>query len=111
LLHTIVERAAELLNASGGGLYLCEPEQHLVRCVVSYNTPRDYTDTVLKYGEGAAGIVAETGEPLIIDDYRAWLGRAAAYEQEQPFVSVLSVPMRWQEQVIGVIHILDNVKA
>jgi len=107
LLHTIVERATGLLHASGGGLYLSEPEQRQVRCVVSYHTPRDYTNTVLKYGEGAAGIVAESGEPLIIDDYRAWLGRAATFEEEQPFVSVLSVPMRWQQQVIGVIHILE----
>jgi hypothetical protein len=50
LLHTIVERAARLLNAAGGGLYLCEPERAQVRCVVSYHTPRDFTGTVLKFG-------------------------------------------------------------
>lgn len=111
LLRTIVERAARLVGASGGGLYLCEPEQRQVRCVVSYNTPRDYTGVVLKYGEGAAGVVAETGEPLIVDDYRVWPGRAAVYEQEQPFVSLLSIPMHWQDRVIGVIHILEASRA
>jgi PAS domain S-box-containing protein len=111
LLRTIVERAARLVRASGGGLYLCEPEQRQVRCVVSYNTPRDYTGVVLKYGEGAAGVVAETGEPLLVDDYRVWSGRAAVYEQDQPFVSLLSVPMRWQDRVIGVIHILEDARA
>ena len=110
LLHTIVVRAASLLHATGGGLYLCEPEQRQVRCVVSYNTLKDFTNTVLKYGEGAAGTVAETGEVLIIDDYRTWSGRARTYEDTRPFVSVLSVPMRWQDQVIGVIHILDSQK-
>ena len=110
LLQTIVERAALLLNAPGGGLYLCDPDQEETRCVVSYNTPRDYTGTVLKYGEGAAGIVAQTGEPLIIDDYHTWSGRAAAYEEEQPFTAVLSVPMMWRGQVTGVIHVLHNVE-
>ena len=111
LLRTIVERAAALLGASGGGLYLCDAEQRQVRCVVSYNiAPYDYVGVILNYGEGAAGIVAETGEPLIIDDYRAWTGRATIYEQDQPFVSVLSVPMRWQEHVIGVLHILENAR-
>ncbi len=110
LLHTIVERATHLLNAPGGGLYLCDPERQEARCVVSYNTLRDYTGTVLKYGEGAAGIVAQTGEPLIIDDYRTWPGRAAVYEEEQPFTAVLSAPMMWQGQVIGVIHVLHNVE-
>ncbi len=110
LLQTIVERAARLLDAPGGGMYLCDPDRREVRCVVSYNTPRDYTGTVLKYGEGLAGTMAETGEPLIIDDYRTWPGRAAVYEEEQPFTAILSAPMIWQGQVTGVIHVLENVE-
>lgn len=107
LLQTIVERATRLLNADGGGLYLCEPEKDQVRCVVSYNTLRDFTGTVLKYGEGAAGRVAQTGESLIIDDYSTWEGRAQTYDTDKPFRSVLSVPLKWQDEVIGVIHVLE----
>jgi len=109
LLETIVERAAELLGARAGGMYLCDPEREEARCVVSHNTP-DYTGTVLKYGEGSAGTVAETGEPLIIDDYRVWGARAAIYEEDQPFTAVLSAPMTWQGKVTGVIHVLHDVK-
>ena len=111
LLQTIVERATHLLKAMGGGLYLCDPDKEEVRCLVSYNTPQDYRGVVLKYGEGAAGIVAQTGEPLIIDDYRTWSKRAVAYEEEQPFTAVLSVPMIWKGRVIGVIHVLHNVES
>jgi two-component system cell cycle sensor histidine kinase/response regulator CckA len=111
LLQTIVERAALLLDTVSGGMYLCDPDRGEARCVVSYNTPHDYTGTVLKYGEGAAGTVAQTGKPLIVDDYRAWSGRAAAYEKDQPFTAVLSVPMIWRGQVTGVIHVLDDAKS
>jgi len=111
LLQTVVERAAQLLNARGGGLYLCDPDRKEVRCVVSYNTLLDYTGTTLAFGEGAAGIVAQSGKPLIIDDYRVWNKRAVVYEGEQPFTCILSVPMIWQNQVMGVIHILDNVES
>ena len=107
LLHIIVERAALLLNAEGGGLYLCEPEKQQVRNVISYNTGEDYAGVVLKYGEGAAGIVAKTGQPLNIRDYRTWSGRAAVYEMRNPFGAVLSAPMMWQGQVTGVIHALN----
>ena len=107
LLQTIVERAARLLNVEAGALYLCESELGQVRCVVSYNTPRDFTNTVLKYGEGAAGRVAQTAKPLIINDYSVWEGRAIIYEMELPFSAVLSVPMKWQNEVIGVIHVLE----
>ena len=108
LLQTIVERAARLLNASSGGLYLCDPDREEVRCMFSYNTQRDYAGTVLKYGEGAAGHVAQTGKPLIIEDYRTWTGRAAAYEEDQPFTAVASAPMIWQGSVTGVIHVLQT---
>ena len=107
LLETIIERAAQLLNCSSGGMYLCDPDRKEVRCVVSYKTSQDHTGIVLKYGEGAAGIVAQTGEPLIIDDYRTWSKRASVFEKEHPFYSVISVPMIWQDDVIGVIHALN----
>jgi PAS domain S-box-containing protein len=108
LLQTIVERAARLLDAPAGGMYLCDPEKQEARCVVSYNTPHDYTGTALKYGEGAAGIVAKTGEPLVVDDYRTWQSRATVFEEKQPFTAVLTVPMIWQGRVTGVIHVLDD---
>jgi PAS domain S-box-containing protein len=108
LLQTIVERAARLVGALAGGMYLCDPEKQEACCVVSYNTPHDYTGTVLKYGEGAAGIVAKTGEPLVVDDYRAWQGRATVFEENRPFTALLTVPMIWQGQVTGVIHVLHD---
>jgi PAS domain S-box-containing protein len=108
LLETIVERAARLLRVSSGGMYLCDPQKRETRCVVAYRTPYDVKGTVLKYGEGAAGTVAETGKPLLVDDYRTWEGRAVAYEQTKPFIAVLGVPVIWQGQVTGVIDVLDD---
>lgn len=107
LLNIIVERVTRLLNTGGGGLYLCEPQLGQVRCVVSYNTPRDFTGTILQYGEGAAGLVAQTGEPLIIDNYSSWSGRAGIYDNQNYFDAVLSAPIKWQGQVMGVIHALS----
>jgi PAS domain S-box-containing protein len=107
LLQTIVERAAQLLKAPSGGLFLCDSEQQEVRCVVSYRTARDYTGLILKYGEGAAGTVAQTGEPLLIKDYQTWPGRAAAFG-EGTFPVILSVPMFWQSRVTGVIQVYDS---
>ena len=109
LLETIVERAAHLLDAPSGGMYLCQPDREEARVVVSYNTPDDYSGVVVRYGEGAAGTVAETGEPLIIDDYRTWHRRAEVYEEEHPFTAVASAPMTWQGTVTGVINVMDDV--
>lgn len=108
LLQTVVERAARLLGAGSGGMYLCDPDRREARCVVSFNTPHDYVGTVIKYGEGAAGTVAETGEPLIIDNYREWGKRARVFDGQAPFTAVISVPMLMEHQVSGVLHVLDD---
>ena len=106
LLQSIVERAAGLLQADAGGLYLCDPEKRQCRCEVSYRTPQDYTGTLLKYGDGAAGTVAQTGQPLMVDDYRTWSGRAVVFEKDRPFQALIAMPIIWREQVTGVIDVL-----
>ncbi len=96
LLEKIVESAARLLASPSGGLYLCDAEKGEVRCMVSFRTPSDDTGEVLKYGEGSAGIVAETGVPLIINEYAKWPQRASSKGAERPFTAMISVPLIWQ---------------
>lgn len=110
LLKAMVERAVKLLQAHGGGLYLNEPDEQRVRCVVSYKTPQDYRGTVLAYDEGAAGRVAKTGKPLMIADYRVWSGRAEVFEKEHPFQAVICAPMKWQGKISGVFSVLRDEK-
>jgi GAF domain-containing protein len=108
LLETIVKQATQLLKGTGGGFYLCDHDKQAAQCVVSYLTQHDFRGAVLKFGEGLTGQVAQTGNPMIIDDYRTWSGRAATYDEEQPFRAVISAPVIWQGQVTGVLHVLDD---
>ena len=89
-------------------MYLVVPGERKVRCVVSLNTKGSYVGTVLAYGEGAAGTVAETGRSINIPDYRSWEHRATVFENKAPFRAVISSPMLWQGEVTGVIHVLRN---
>ena len=110
LLQAMVERAAKLLQAHGGGMYLNEPGERRVRCVVSYKTFQDYRGTLLGYDEGAAGRVAKTGKPLMIADYSVWSGRAAVFEKDRPFRAVICAPMKWQGRVTGVFTVMRDKK-
>lgn len=109
LLEDIVERAVRFLGADAGELYLCRAESQQVQCVVSFNAPTDHTGTLLAYGEGVAGIVAQMGYPLVINDYSEWEYRADVFESSRDFDSVLSAPMTWEGTVIGVLHMLRRV--
>lgn len=110
LLETIIGRAVRLLDAHSGVLYVCDPERRELRCVAGHQTERQYANVVHDYGEGAAGIVAETGDPLIINDYQNWSGRLTVYQGDEHFTAVVSAPMIWQETVTGVLNVYHDLK-
>lgn len=104
LLKSIVLRAIELMRGNMGGLYLYRPEQDIIEWAVSLGTQAAPIGSVLHRGEGLSGKVWETGEPLSVDDYRCWEGRAEIYK-DPDFVSVVGVPVYWGEEFLGVLNV------
>ncbi len=107
LLQAIVEKAAGLLNAHMGGLYLVHPETQTLELVVAHKLPGIVTGTTLNMGEGLSGRIAQTGQVLTVPDYQAWAGRAAVYAGA-PFRRVVGVPLKIGGKVIGVINVTDD---
>lgn len=106
LLQTIVERATNLLNAPGGGIYLFDRERgdlHFEAVKGLYNPP---TGTRLALGEGLAGRVAQRREPMIVDDYRVSEYRSSKYAG-LPFTAVVEVPMLHGGELIGVLAVYE----
>jgi GAF domain-containing protein len=106
VLQSLVVQAVALLKGDGGGFYISNQGQRTLRCVVATGTPATVLGTVLRYGEGAAGTVAETGAPVRVDDYRTWPRRSPQFEESAPFRAVVSVPTRLRGEVTGVLHVL-----
>ena len=108
LLHTILKRAAGLLNAHMGGLYLKRPEpSDLMELVVGFNLPTQFVGATVRIGDGVSGMVAKLNQTIMVDDYKNWTNRAEVFS-EAPFRRVLGVPMRVKGQVIGTINITDD---
>jgi len=110
LLQSIVARAATLLGAQMGGLYLVGRDGESLELVISYNLPVDYVGTILHAGEGISGRILQTGQPLMIDDHSRWAGRAKPYNHTS-FKRVLGLPLKIGERIIGVINVVDNIRA
>jgi GAF domain-containing protein len=108
LLDRVLERAVDLLEGSSGGLYVCDRERGMLRAVAAFRLPIDILGVELRYGEGAAGRAAESGQGLIVPDYRAWPSRSSAYAPDAPLHAVLAAPMVWQGEVVGVIDVLRD---
>jgi len=112
LLQLVVERVVNLLGAKMGSFYLLRPATQgrsnpVLELVVSYNLPGDYLGTTLNLGEGLAGRVTQSGQPMMVADHTQWEGRSAAFA-DAPFRRVLAVPLKVQAQVMGVIEITDT---
>ena len=107
LLPAIMRRAAELLGASIGALYLVDHEQQLLRLVVPYNLPPAIDHVILRFGEGISGRIALSGETMVVDDYETWPHRAPAYAG-YAFHCVAAAPLIVRDQIIGVLNIASD---
>ena len=110
LLRGIVKQATQLLRGMSGGIFMCDPDRRDLRCLVSYEALREPSGTVLQFGKGVAVTVAQTQKSLIIDDFRSWSKSRRFYDANSPYVSMISVPMIWKENVIGAILVICDKK-
>ncbi len=111
LLETVVQRALELLGVSFGCVYLYDRQREDLELAVTCGSAPTETlpqpGSRLKLGEGLAGHVAQTRQPLVVNDPQEWAGRAREYEVA-PFTSLLEVPMLYAGELIGVLVVNET---
>jgi PAS domain S-box-containing protein len=107
LLNAVSIRAANLLNVSGASVYLYDAQSRELE-LVSLPTDGIKLGAKLKLGEGIAGRVAQTHQPLTISDYSQWEGRSLQFDGT-PYRAVLGVPMIYSSELIGVLNVYDLV--
>lgn len=107
LMNTMTRRAIELVGGKSGGLFLYRPEQDLLMRVVSMGANAMPIGTRVRRGEGLSGRVMETGESLFISDY-AHGEQLPGYDRSL-VGSVVSVPIRWGHELLGVLDVALEV--
>jgi signal transduction histidine kinase len=106
-LSAILKQAAHLLAAKAASLALLDVEAQVVRLTAIHNLPEWYCGTVLALGEGVAGHVVATGEALVVNDYQR-SPRGAALFKAADLDAIVSVPLRWENQVFGALNVIDR---
>jgi diguanylate cyclase (GGDEF)-like protein len=110
LLQTIIEKATQLLRAEQGSLMLLEEEtaELLVKAKKSI-------DDVIKenmrtrMGEGIAGRVFESGEPLLVEDVEKDPRINQKNRPRYKTKSFVSIPIKIEDRVTGVLNISDKI--
>jgi diguanylate cyclase (GGDEF)-like protein/PAS domain S-box-containing protein len=109
LLHAVVQRALDLIGGTTCNCYLYQPVGDLVERVARAGEGLISRKTTRQRGEGLVGVIWETGQPLLINDYRHWPHRVRAYTSASPR-SMIGAPIRWGEAFLGVLNIMATEK-
>jgi len=102
----ILDSARDLLGATEASVMLLDPETRVLRMVASSGLDEAaMRDGVAMLGDGVAGWVAESLQPVVLrgdvrdDRFKAFIPK------DRPVASAMSVPMRTSDEVLGVINV------
>jgi signal transduction histidine kinase len=102
LLEAVIVRAAALVGTEHGYIYVVEPGEEEMTVQAGIGVFAGTLGMKIKRGEGLAGRVWQSDQPLVVDDYSTWQGRSSAFE-ELRFRAVAGVPLKSGQQVAGVL--------
>ncbi|UCG11612.1 MAG: GAF domain-containing protein, partial [Deltaproteobacteria bacterium] len=111
VLATILEEVRRLLGAVACSVWLTDPETKELSCRRSMGPQSDVVHGWrLAAKEGIAGWVAQSGEGLIVPDTRVDKRHSKDVDRETgiEMLSILCVPLRTTNDVIGVIEVLHT---
>ncbi|MEW5959496.1 MAG: GAF domain-containing protein, partial [Chloroflexota bacterium] len=108
LLQAITRRAVKLLAAQGSHAWIYRPDSDDLELVYNYGVEPDITGAVFRRGEGLAGKVLQSGRPLIVPDYKNWIGQSPYYK-EVNLEACVSVPISWGDRALGVLTVVDKL--
>ncbi|HSE82795.1 MAG TPA: PAS domain S-box protein [Gaiellaceae bacterium] len=104
-LERIAAQAGELVGTANTYVYLREGED--MRIAVGTGSFADSVGLRIRKGQGLAGRVWESMQPLTVDDYTAWEGRLQHFDGGE-LHAVVGVPLRSRTEVVGVLGLAHD---
>ncbi|MEK7689142.1 MAG: HD domain-containing phosphohydrolase [Deltaproteobacteria bacterium] len=106
-----MEAITLLMNAEVGSLLLVDDEKKELYFEVALGEKGDKVKEIrLKMGEGIAGWVAESGEPLLINDVKKDPRFYKSADKKTDFVTrnMICVPVKVKDKIIGVLQAINK---
>lgn len=102
-LQTLVTQATELLGAAGGGVYMTDSNQQYLELRQVVQFPANWNGARIQVGKGVAGKVAQSGKPMLVNDYAQAKEKYDNLPEGINFTAVMAAPLRADEAIIGVL--------
>jgi PAS domain S-box-containing protein len=111
LLEALLERAGQLLGSPHGYIYLTDETDSEIQRRIGVGMFGESIGYALKRGEGVAGKVWATGEPLVVNNYDSWEGRRRDAGYAIPIGAIMAVPLKSGKKTMGVLGLAYGVDA
>jgi GAF domain-containing protein len=114
LLQTIVEAAARLFGAAASSIALLDDAREKLQFRVATGAgAKEVVGMSIPVGQGIAGYVVMTGQPLAISSVEEDPRFARETARKTGYVprSILAMPLLYGDRPIGVIEVLDKIDA
>jgi signal transduction histidine kinase len=110
VLDSIADQVAEWLEADAVCICLRRGSEPVLVVMIAHNLPQQYVDNEIPFGVGALGTCAEKGETIFLEDYsRDWNAvKDFPESHHNAFGSVICVPLRYGDEVIGVLQVISG---
>jgi PAS domain S-box-containing protein len=109
ILHTIMERAGELVVKEGCYLFLAAAgDPSVLRMEVASGSLAERTGFTVTRGQGLAGTVWATGQPVAVEDYSRWQRRLRGPDGDR-IGPAAAVPLWHHGSVTGVLGVVRGV--
>ncbi len=112
LLQYIMDTAKEDLKAEGSSLMLIDEKRNELYFNIATGEGGEILKQIrIPMGKGVAGIVAQTGTPLLIEDAINDPRVFKAVDEQTKITTrnLLAVPMRVKEKIIGVLEVINAI--
>ena len=105
LVNLVTRRAAALLGAVSGAVYLWDETAQLLSAQSWYSLGEWTRGKRLRLGEEIAGTVAERREGMIVNDYPASPYASSLFLERAGFTAVIAEPLLYHDRLVGVLTI------
>jgi GAF domain-containing protein len=108
VLDHIVHEAVQLASGQAGAVLLVQTDGSLLISAV-YDRPPQRLGERMEKGIGQAGVIATTGQPSVVSDYRNWPQADPASRDSFPAeTDLIGVPLTYRSRVLGVLQVMRS---
>lgn len=105
LLSLVARRAAALLGAISGAVYLWDEAAQVMVAQAYYSLGEWTRGKRLRLGEEIPGLVAERREGMIVNDYQGSPHASSLFLERASFTAVIAEPLLYHDRLIGVLTV------